>query len=328
MRSWMLPAAVLASLLWPRAAFADEDDADEDAKADADDASSDDDTDKRKRRRDKDDDADDDRTSKDGGTPSLKDKKWGNGGKVPIEPHPESVSGEYRWDVHLLDFMTFSVGFLGQAGGNFLAKPDVQSINGATPEPEYPGFAGLTTGIGPTFELRFLGYFGVEVDILVQSDSGSAELEVSQINNNNIQQGKFRVEIQQDAIHVPLLFKGAIPGRIVTPVLFLGPEFVLPNAASSEITEGSIPGFHNVTYGAMMAESYTAFIFGLGLEFNLPIPYVDVRIPLNLRGTINPGLSDQRIDREGRTGTNPVSVTYSTEWQYQAVANLGLSVHF
>ncbi len=253
---------------------------------------------------------------------------WGNDGNVPIEPKEGAISGEYRWDVHLLDFMTFSVGFLGQAGGTFLDKPSDQLVNGAVPEPEYPGFAGLTTGIGPTFEVRFLGYAGIEVDVLVQSDSGSADLTVRQTFMGNQTRGDFTVEIQQDAIHVPLLFKGALPGRIVTPVLFLGPEFIFPSSASGQITGGTVPDFHDVIYSAMTPDSYTAFIFGLGLEFNLPIPYVDVRIPFNLRGTVNPGVSDKRIERERRTGSNPLTVEFSTEWKFQAVGNIGLAVHF
>lgn len=325
MRRLMLLAAFASSLLVSSAAFADE--------AEVDEAADDDDGDKpRKRQSDTDDDEIDakkgDAKKGDDDAKAKGERTWGNDGDVPTEPDPESVSGEYRWDVHLLDFMTFSVGFLGQAGGTFLDKPDDQTINGARPEPDYPGFAGLTTGIGPTFEVRFLGYAGIELDVLVQSDTGSADLRVTQTTGNQITTGNFSVEIRQDAIHVPLLFKGAIPGRIVTPVLFLGPEFVFPDASSAEIIEGTIPAFHTVTYGAMTPESYTAFIFGLGLEFNLPIPYVDVRIPFNLRGTVNPGVSDLRSERETRTGSPQVAVEFSTEWKFQAVGNIGLSVHF
>jgi hypothetical protein len=151
---------------------------------------------------------------------------------------------------------------------------------------------------------------------------------VRQTTGANVLKGDFTVEIRQKAIHMPLLFKGAIPGRIVTPVLFLGPEFVFPSSVSSEIISGAVPSFHMVKYAAADPGSYTAFIFGLGLEFNLPIPYVDVRIPFNLRGTVNPGVSDKRTERETRTGSNPVEVAFSTEWKFQAVGNIGLAVHF
>ena len=251
-------------------------------------------------------------------------RSWGHDGNVPDEPKPDAISGEHRWDVHLLEFMTFSVGFLGQAGAVFLDKPNDQTINGGQPEPEYPGYAGLSTGIGPTFEVRFLGYVGIELDLMFQSDEGSADLTVRQNNNRS----DFTTEIGQSALHMPLLIKGALPGKIITPVVFLGPEFVFPSEVRDEIIEGTIPGFHNVQYRAADPGGYTAFMFGLGLEFNLNIPYVDVRIPFNLRGTYNPGVSDKRAERETRTGNNPVIVETRTEFQFQAVANLGLSVHF
>lgn len=340
MRTLLLRAAVATSLLVPffasPSAFAADDDDDDEESADEESAKEDDndaaddegeaaEADEKPKKKSK---ADDEEADDE----APKKLTWGHDGKIPVEPNAEAISGEYRWDVHLLEFMTFSVGFLGGAGGNFLDKPgdqSVQDVEGV--EPEYPGFAGLTTGIGPTFEVRFLGYAGIELDVLVQSDSGSADLKVTQTANGQINSQTFSVEIRQDAIHMPLLFKGAIPGRIVTPVLFLGPEFVFVSKSESEIIDGSIPAFHGRQYLAKNPDSYTAFMFGLGLEFNLPIPYVDIRVPFNLRGMVNPGVSDKREERADYTGTAPnniTSVAYSTEWKFQAVGNIGLSVHF
>jgi hypothetical protein len=254
-------------------------------------------------------------------------------GEVPIEPKEDAISGEVRYDAHLLDFMTFGVGFIGQFGGNFLDKPGDQSVRGVErTKPEYPGFAGFTTGFGPVIEFRWLGYAGIELDILFQSDRGSAELEVTETSGSNVQSAKFHVEIQQDAVHVPLLFKGALPGRIVTPMIFLGPEFVVPSESTTEIFDGEIPNFATTQkYSAKTPDAYTCFTFGLGLEFNLPIPYVDVRIPLQLRGNVNPGVSDVRDERAEHIGTPPDGITeviYSTEWKFQAALNIGAAVHF
>ncbi len=350
MRVSLLRTVLATWLLFPSLAFAaqpsdddddseevaDDDDDDDTSDADTsdDDTSDDDKSDADKSDADKsDDDADkSDEDDESDGKASEK-RTWGHDGNVPKEPNKDAMSGEYRWDVHLLDFMTFSMGFLGGAGGNFLDKPGDQSVQGSeNVEPEYPGFAGLTTGVGPTFEVRFLGFAGIELDVLVQSDTGSANLKVTQTAGGAINSQKFTVEISQDAIHVPLLFKGAIPGRIVTPLLFLGPEFVIVNKSTSTISEGTVPAFHGVDYTvAKNPDSYTTFMFGLGLEFNLPIPYVDARVPFNLRGMINPGISDEREGRSDIGGSAPdniTSVAFSTEWKFQAVGNIGLSVHF
>ena len=73
-------------------------------------------------------------------------------------------------------------------------------------------------------------------------------------------------------------------------------------------------------------------MFGLGVEINLPIPKVDLRIPLALRGSANPGVSDKRVERARHvtsvTSDQLVSVSYNTEWKFQAVGSFGLSGHF
>lgn len=340
MRRFMLLTAV-ASLLFSTAALAQEDD-DDDTSSEAseddgasedepvEDASTEDEPAAEKEEKAGDDDDDDDKP-KDETFLGFGSKGWGHDGKIPEESKPDVPSAEYRWDVHVLDFMTFGIGFLGGAGGNFLDKPGDQSVQGIEGvDPEYPGFAGLMTSVGPTFEFRFLGYVGVELDVLVQEDSGTADLKVTQTTGTTIRSETFTVEIRQSAIHMPLLFKGVIPGKIVSPALFLGPEFVFVSESSADITEGTVPGFHGVQYGAVNPDSYTAFMFGLGLEFNLPIPYIDARIPFNLRGTVNPGVSDKREERSDIQGTAPDNITavsFSTEWKFQAMANIGLAVH-
>ena len=278
-RMFLLPLAVAATFAVATPALAqdedeeetaeessddDDDDAstDDDDDDDDDDASDDDDDEPKKKKKKKkkkkeelgDDDDDDDEAS--GG---AKDLSWGHGGDVPSEPKPDAISGEHRWDVHLLDFMTFSVGFLGGAGAAFLDEPSDQSVQGQTGDavdPDYPGFAGLVTSVGPTFEVRFLGYVGLELNVLVQEDEGKADLAVRQTVNGTSTRGEFTVVIRQSAVHVPLLLKGAIPGRIVTPVLFLGPEFVSVSSTEAVI-EGNKPSFHTRDYRTKNPESYT-----------------------------------------------------------------------
>ncbi|MFP6683625.1 MAG: outer membrane beta-barrel protein [Polyangiaceae bacterium] len=236
---------------------------------------------------------------------------------------------------HALEFVTFGVGFIGQAGGNFLDKPDDQTIQGRVVTPEYPGFAGLMTGVGGFIDIRFIDYVGIELDVYSASHKGSADFTV--YNKTTDTESSHDVEISNSALHIPLLIKGAIPGEIVTPVLFVGPEFVLPG--DSEIAVTPAMGGSGANFGVVAdLESYTVVTFGLGMEFNLPIPgdVVGVRIPLTLRGSVDPGSPNTREERSSiydvQTGADgrvtAYTEDYKNRWKFQALATLGASVHF
>ncbi len=251
------------------------------------------------------------------------------------------------------EYVSIGAGFLGQAGGNFLDKPDNQDMIGPDGQvvdvegiPDYPGFAGMTAGFGFFVDFRVLDYVGIELDVLRQWDKGQADLKI-EIND---QENEFEVEIRQGAWHLPLLLKGVIPGEVVQPFLFIGPEFVVvdnngePEGAEAEIISGSLPrdaaGNFTPAYAAF-SENYIALMFGLGIEFKLPIPEVDIRIPFSLRGSVNLDVPEDRTqtaDTEGRErqiyatdGSGNLTVTkveYKTNFKYQAVGNLGLGIHF
>jgi len=226
------------------------------------------------------------------------------------------------------------VGGAFQGGGNFFDKPGDQTLDVGgqrqSVDPEYPGFAGMTLGGGGFLDLRFIDYLGVEVGFIYTSDKGSAELKVSPQNGKET---KYNVNIAHNAMHIPLLFKGVIPGAVAQPFLFVGPEFVIPvneGKASLEVSEQGDAVINSELY-KVNPSSYTYVTFGLGIEFKLPIPKVDIRIPLSLRGSINPGVSSKREERADYViGGNGelTSVTYKTNWKFMAVANLGLSVYF
>jgi hypothetical protein len=151
----------------------------------------------------------------------------------------------------------------------------------------------------------------------------------------NSQKFDYTIEIGHDAVHLPLLLKGSIPGEYVQPILFLGPEFVFPSDPHFAVLESNVPGGGLATsvggpnYSASTAD-YTMFTFGLGLEIMLPIPSVDIRIPFSLRGSYNPGASDKRDERGDHVvnGTDLQSETFDTSWKFQAVANFGAAWHF
>lgn len=252
----------------------------------------------------------------------------------PAEPIPPEEKKEKEC---LMKYVCVGLGFTGQAGGNFLTKPDDQRVIDPSGQPradlalvpDYPGFAGLTTGFGPFIELRILEYGGIEFGAMRQSDKGQAELKLT-INGES---STFDVEIVQNAWHLPLLFKGVIPGAVVQPSIFIGPEFVIADKAvdqPAEIVSGTKPNA-GPAY-RYFSESYTALMFGIGLEFKLPIPVVDIRIPFSLRGSVNLGSGSDRASREtdvfAANGNDVTFISYKTSWQYQAVGNLGASIFF
>ena len=247
------------------------------------------------------------------------------GGPPPPASTP-SDSGETRNDVHLLDWMTISLGFVGGAGASFLDKPTKQSVRGLKVKPEYPGFSGLATVVGPTLELRFMGYFGVELGVLSASESGSAAMTVDDPNTGK--QSSFDIVIGHSAVHVPLLFKAVAPGKLASPMLFLGPMFVMPGSAADFGIENG-ENLSELTYSAY-TESYAMFTFGIGMEVNLPVDGADLRIPLLARGAFNPGVSDSREERARQspeTGT-VTEESLSTQFKYHAVGEIGLALHF
>lgn len=259
-----------------------------------------------------------------GGAPPGYGQPWM--GPPPPTPAPESDSGETRNDVHVLDWMTFSLGFTGGAGAVFIDKPSDQSVGGKPLDPGYPGFSGVATVFGPTFELRFLGYFGVEVGILFASEKGTADMTVHAPDGSTL--GGFTIEIGHDATQIPLLVKAVAPGKVANAELFLGPLFVTPDdTASYSLASGSDPGL--ITYSAH-TESYTMFTFGLGVEVNLPIDEADFRIPLTVRGAFNPGVSDRRDERATHTvsETGVPEESFTTQFQFQVLGQLGLALHF
>ncbi len=229
------------------------------------------------------------------------------------------------------------VGIVVQVGATFLDSPSDQTVSeGVVPRPEYPGFAGPTAGAGAMIDLRFFDYVGVELDILRQSEHGTASMTVRDMANET--ETSFDIEIGHTAWHLPLLLKASLPLLHVRPNLVLGPEFVFPSDAEYE--EGT--NTSAATFGAV-SDSYTLFTIGFGFEIEIPAaaPLESVRIPLSLRGSVNPGVSDKRSERSENlrvgepdpdaAGAYPhplVNEDYRTSFEYQVVANFGLSLHF
>ena len=239
--------------------------------------------------------------------------------------------------------VSVGIGAQFMGGANFLDKPDDQTIDGQNRDPQYPGFAGSSIGGGGFIDVRFIDYVGFEFGVLQMTDKGSAELTITERSSGS--QARFDVNLKQSALHMPLLLKAAVPGVIAQPLFFVGPEFVVPLAncksdnadratnpeCQAEVVSKTGGSTLGTKYGIITQNSINV-MFGLGAEFKLPIPKVDIRIPLTMRGSINPGVSSKRVDRETDTlnamGTLLERVDYVTNWKFAAYANIGMSVHF
>lgn len=219
------------------------------------------------------------------------------------------------------DLVSVGVGARGGAGIVGLSKPgdtSVQTAAGAATDPSYPGFFGSTAGAGLSLDARLLGVVGLEADLFYAfGDKGSGDLTLGPT--------KYNITIGQPALHVPVLLKGVLPIGIVRPFAGFGPEFVVPGKSTATVDQ---PGIQT-NIGAR-ADGYTLLTLALGVEIKLPLPAVDLRIPIALRGSLNPGTSDKIGDRRDQTlsGTAIQSVTYKSEWQYQGMITAGASIWF
>jgi hypothetical protein len=202
----------------------------------------------------------------------------------------------------------FGAGLIGVAGGNFQDKPDRTGL-----QPDInPGFGGLTIGGGLMLDLRFIELIGLEVDVIRSGDHGTGTVSFNGYHN--------KVTIGQGAWHVPILAKVTIPSPVVAPAFFIGPEIVAPSAASTSVDPPLLAAAFT-----QKADTYVMLTLGAGVEIKLPLPVLDLRIPIGLRGSYAPGVSSNFADR---TSTNGTSIVYRSEWKFAVNATLGAALYF
>jgi hypothetical protein len=206
-------------------------------------------------------------------------------------------------------------GLIGIAGGNFQDKPD---RNAGQVLDNNPGFGGPTIGGGLMFDARFLDkeLLGLELDVIRSGDHGTGTYTINGISN--------KITIGQGAWHLPILAKLTFDVPVVSPAIFVGPEIVLPSQGSASVES---PVFVPPGTIAQTADTYVMVTFGVGVEIKLPLPVIDLRLPIGIRGSFSPGVSSAYGDRTTNSLTPPL-VTYRSEWKYAAAATLGAALYF
>lgn len=205
------------------------------------------------------------------------------------------------------------VGALGFFGGNFLTEPDDKSPEDSNFEVPYPGFGGTGAGGGLILEARALGIVGLETGLYFGTQEATGDIDDVDIT------------LRQRSLHIPLLLKLALPGALVSPNIFGGLEFVIPQESEAEQEVTAL-----VDGVTGKGDPYKNITFGVGIEFKLPIPGIDLRIPFSIRGTRNlddDGSIDSRVQYTTQ-GRLLRSGEFSTEWSWQTTATLGLAYYF
>jgi hypothetical protein len=213
----------------------------------------------------------------------------------------------FTGQAHAVDF---GVGLIGQAGGNFIGKPD----RSAGQADVNPGFGGVTIGGGLMLEARLIPLLGIEVDVLRTSDKGKGSVS---FNGN-----KSDVTIGQGAWHVPVLAKLVIPSPLIAPTFVLGPEFVFPSDPHTDVS----PSINSAVF-SNFNEKYVMITGGVGLEVKLPLPVIDLRIPVGLRVSYNPSAPSSYTDTT-KFATNGAAISYSSEWKFAVSLTAGAALYF
>lgn len=211
--------------------------------------------------------------------------------------------------------VAIGVGGFFNAGGTFMTQP--RNLNHPEfQELPFSGWGGFSPGGGFSFDLRVKDAIGLEVDVIRSIDTAQSKYG---INGTDV---FFTARVP--SWHVPILLKGGIPAKAVSPVLFVGVEVVIPGDIDLPQPEG-LPW--QIT---AQSETYMLWMFGLGFEGRLPIENVDIRVPFHIRGSVNAPYPDAALLRADYDIENGVlnSMEYDLSWQYHAGITLGLSYYF
>jgi hypothetical protein len=128
-------------------------------------------------------------------------------------PAPAPSEPEKRREFEL------GVQLYGGPNGSFLDEPSEEKKRvpkGVGPSAAYPGFAGVGGGGGLSVVGMWRGIVGLDIGFHISLDQGHGKINEVEFNLNQV------------AVHVPILLRIAAPYQTVRPFLFVGPEIVVP----------------------------------------------------------------------------------------------------
>jgi hypothetical protein len=209
------------------------------------------------------------------------------------------------------EILDLGAGVMLGAGLNVLPAPTGTGPGAGPTVIEGDTFSGTVLGAGLSLDARLVGIVGAEVDFFRSEDKGSGEPKVGGLG--------VKVTVGQPSLHVPMLAKVVLPLPLLSPFVVFGPEFVIPGKSEATV---SVNGTNAKAY----AEGYTMLTGGIGMEIKLPIPALDIRIPMSARLSLNPKSSSELAQRVNvdLTGT----ATFRSEWKYQGLATLGVAFYY
>jgi hypothetical protein len=169
------------------------------------------------------------------------------------------------------------------------------------------------------------GIVGLEIQFMFSKENAEGAL--------NFQTGTVALQIEQSSLHIPLMLKLAAPTKSVRPFLFVGPDFVFPEAEGTtdpaNVSFVTINPISNAPTNQLLigahADDYMAWTFGFGFDFLLDLDGQDIRIPLTFRGAYN---GDLPVKASERTRVTSSSKDYLSEWEWQAFISLGVAIYF
>jgi hypothetical protein len=245
-------------------------------------------------------------------------------------------------------------GHLGAAASTGLGPQDVlmppSGFGADTLAKAGPSFGGPYGGIGAMAELRLIKMLGIEVDYTRTLITASGDVPLGAAFPNptgGMGLPSVNLAFNQWQHQIAILGKFALPSPLVAPFIAVGPEFAFPDSPDITI-KPSVPGITITAH----AGGYTMLTGVIGVELKLPIPKIDIRIPVGARlsynlsspdnpavcGDINGMQLDPKIPTGGNcrlhfTGTlnastQSLTIDYRTEWKYMIGGQAGIAVYF
>jgi len=194
-------------------------------------------------------------------------------------------------------------GLLGLGGAGFVAAPP-------------PGDAVVGSLSGPVFgggvfvEARILEIVGLEADALYTRESVGGGVRFAGSEGT--------VTLAQPSLRFPILAKGVLPLGTLAPFVALGPEFSVQGLSDV----GSAP--EGRLRGVASSASTVWLTAALGIEWRPGVGKTELRIPIALRLSTNPG----GIEGDRVTALPSGALVWDSTLQHRAALTAGAGIAF